>query len=115
VALVGDGGEHGGDQFGIRRQRQIFLGAGADRVDRGARVGADAAGDDRSADAFGLERATSRPISSVTSTSTRSAPRPPRSTAQRLFDVGRMGDFRAAIHRDLGGRADLALQSADDE
>jgi hypothetical protein len=33
----------------------------------------------------------------------------------RLVDVDRMRDFRPAIHRDLGGRADLALQTADDE
>ena len=57
VAFVGDGGEHGGDQLGVGRQRQVFLGAGADRVDGAARIGADAAGDDRGADALGDERA----------------------------------------------------------
>ena len=67
VALVGDGCEHSGDQLGIGRQRQIFLGAGADRIDGAPRVGADAAGDDRRADAFGGQRATRRPMSSVTS------------------------------------------------
>ena len=47
VAVLGDRGEDGGDQLGIGRQRQILLGAGLDRGDGGARIGADAAGDDR--------------------------------------------------------------------
>ena len=54
-------------------------------------------------------------MSSVTSQNTRSAPAPPRSAVQRLLDRRRMGDFGPAVHRDLGGRADLALQAADNE
>ena len=60
VGFVGHRGQHGGDQFGIGGQRQIFLGAGADRVDRAARIGADAAGDHRGADALGREAAHQR-------------------------------------------------------
>ena len=37
--------QHRGDQFGVGRQRDVFLGAGADRAHRGRGVGADAAGD----------------------------------------------------------------------
>ena len=34
--VVGDGGEHGRDQIGIGRQRDVFFGAGMDGIDRGA-------------------------------------------------------------------------------
>ena len=54
--VVGDRGKHRGDQFGVGRQRDVFLGAGVDGGDRGAGVGRGAAGDDRRMDAFGLER-----------------------------------------------------------
>ena len=57
MAFFGHGRQHRGDQFGIGRQRQIFLGAGADRIDGAARIGADAAGDDRRADPFGRQGA----------------------------------------------------------
>ena len=55
--VVGDGGEHGGDQLGIGRQRDVLLGAGVDGGDRGAGVVAHPAGDDRHRDALGLEAA----------------------------------------------------------
>ena len=54
AVVVGDGGEHRGDQFRIGRQRDVFFGAGVDRLDRGARVIGNAAGDDRHVDAFGI-------------------------------------------------------------
>ena len=55
AAVVGDGGEHGRDQLGIGRQRDVFLGAGVDGGDRGAGVVLDAAGDDRHVDAFSCD------------------------------------------------------------
>ena len=55
AVIVGDGGEHGRDQLGIGRQRDVFLGAGVDRGDRGAGVVLDAAGDDRHVDVLELE------------------------------------------------------------
>ena len=55
AVVVGDGGEHRGDQFRIGRQRDVFFGAGVDRLDRGAGVISDAAGDDRHMDAFGVQ------------------------------------------------------------
>ena len=57
AGVVGDGGEHGRDQLGIGRQRDVFLGAGVDRGDRGAGVVLDAAGDDRHMDVLELELA----------------------------------------------------------
>ena len=52
VALLGDRLEHRGDQLGVGRQRDVFLGAGLDGADRGAGIGADAAGHHRHADAL---------------------------------------------------------------
>ena len=55
AGVVGDGGQHGGDQFGVGRQRDVFLGAGVNGGDRGAGVGGDAAGDDRGVNVLGFE------------------------------------------------------------
>ncbi len=115
VALVGDGGEHGCDQLGVGRQRQVFLGAGADRVDGAARIGADATGHDRRADALAGQPAhqqadVERDVAEDEVGAVAAAQR-----RQALLDVERVDDLGAARHRDLGGRADLALQAADDE
>ena len=53
--VVGDRRQHRRDQLRIGRQRDVFLGAGVDRGDRGARVVGDAAGDDRHMDVLGLQ------------------------------------------------------------
>jgi hypothetical protein len=45
----------------------------------------------------------------------RSAPRPFPQLVQRLVHVGGERDFRAAVHGDLGRRADLSAEGADDE
>ena len=63
--VVGDRGQHRGDQLGLGRQGDEFLGAGADGVGGAAGVGADAAGHHRRADALGLEAAISAAMSSV--------------------------------------------------
>ncbi len=57
AAVVGDRGEDRGDQLGVRRQRQELAGAGPDRGDRGARIGAHAIGDHRREDALARQRA----------------------------------------------------------
>ena len=53
--IVRDRRQHSRDQFGVRRQRDVFFRAGVDRRDRGARVGRSAAGDHRNGDVLGLE------------------------------------------------------------
>ena len=45
----------------------------------------------------------------------RSAPRPCASSAKRLLDGARVRDLGAVVDGDLGRRADLAVESADDE
>ena len=55
AVIVGDRRQYGRDQLGIGRQRDVFLGAGMDRGDRGAGVVLDAAGDDRNVDVLELE------------------------------------------------------------
>ena len=110
--VVGDGRQHGGDQLGVGRQRDVFLGAGLDGRDRGARIGGDAAGDDRRHGCARLRGSSTRSrISSATSTISRSAPRPERSTASACVDVCGMGDLRALVHRDLGRGGELAVQA----
>jgi hypothetical protein len=54
LVVIADGGEHGGDQFGVGRQGDEFLGPGADRLGGGGRRRVDAAGDHGDADALGL-------------------------------------------------------------
>ena len=115
MALVGDGRENSCDQFGVRRERQIFLGSCPDGIDRAARVGSDTAGHDGGADAFGGECANQaadieRDIAQHQVGAAAGA-----QLGERLFEIGCMRDFRPAVHGDLGGRADLALQTADDE
>ena len=55
VRLPGGGFEDGGDEVGVRRQRQEFLRAGSDRADRGLGVRMAAAGDDGHEDALAGE------------------------------------------------------------
>ncbi len=51
----GDGGEHRRDHLGVGRQRDVFLGAGADGGHGRVGVIGDAAGDDRNVDVLGFE------------------------------------------------------------
>ena len=113
--IVGDGGEHGGDQFRIGRQRDVFLGAGMDRGDRGAGVVGDAAGDDRHVDVFGLQphhqvADVEGDIDQQQVGALAAAQHP-----HRLFVVLGVGDGGAVVHGDLGGGRELALQCANDE
>ena len=115
AAVVGDGGEHGGDQFGVGRQRDVFLGAGLDRGDRGARVGRGAAGDDRRVDVLGLEPGdqladVERDVDHQQVGAAAGAQH-----GERLGDVRGVGDRRALVHRDLGRGGELAVERADDQ
>src|SRR5579859_7018373 len=115
AGIVGDGGQHRGDQFWIRRQRDIFLGAGMDRGNRGAGVRGDAAGDDRNMDVLGLEPhhevADVEPDIDQEEVCALAAAQ----HRQGLLVALGMGDGGAIVHRDLGGCGELALQGANDE
>ena len=115
AAVIGDGGEHGGDQLGVRRQRDVFLGAGMDRGDRGAGVGRGAAGDDRGMDAFGLERRdqSADVDRDIDHQQVGAAARAQH--GERLAAVRGVGDERALVHRDLGRGGELAIECADDQ
>ena len=113
--VVGDGGEHGRDQLGVGRQRDVFLGAGMDGGDRGAGVVGDAAGDDRHVDAFGLE-----PHHQVADVEGDVDHQQVGAAAgaqhgERLLDRFGVGDAGALVHRDLGRGGELALEGADDQ
>ena len=113
--VVGDGGEHRRDQLGIGRQRDVFLGAGVDRGDRGAGVVLDAAGDDRHVDVLELE-----PRDQVADVDRdldhqQVGALPERSTASAWSMRFGVGDGGAAVHRDLGRGGELALERADDQ
>ena len=115
MAFVGHRFEDGCDQFRIGGQGQIFLGAGADRIDGAARIGADTAGHDRRADAFGRQRAHEAPDVERHIRHHQVGAAPVAQFRHRLIDIGRVRDFRTAIHGDFGRRSDLALEPTDDE
>ena len=115
AAFLRHRGEHGGDQVGVGRQGDVFLGAGADGADRGAGVVGDAAGDHGDVDQFDLELLDQiadveadvdhQEIGALAG-------------AQRLQgDVDRVGvaDGGAAIHGDARGDRELAAERSDDE
>ena len=113
--VVGDGGEHGRDQLRIGRQRDVFLGAGVDRGDRGAGVVLDAAGDDRHVDVLGSSLATrSRDVERDVDHQQVGAAAGAQHR-ERLVDAVGVGDGGAAVHRDLGRGGELALERADDQ
>ncbi len=115
AVVVGDGREHRRDQLGIGRQRDVFLGAGVDRRDGGARVGTGPAGDDRHVDVLVLEpRHEVADIDrDVDHQQVGAAPRA--QDAKGLLDVFGMGDGRALLHRELGREGELPFQRADDQ
>jgi hypothetical protein len=115
AVIVGDGGEHGRDQLGIGRQRDVFLGAGMDRGNRGAGVVLDAAGDDRHVDVLELELLdqgadVDRDLDHQEVGALAGAQH-----GQRLLDRLGVGDAGAAVHRDLGRGGELALEGANDQ
>ncbi len=86
-----------------------------DRGDRGAGIAGDAAGDDRHVNMLGLEP--HHQVANVESDIDQKQVRALAATQHphRLFVVFGMGHGRAVVHRDPGGRGELALQGADDE
>jgi hypothetical protein len=113
--IIGDGGEHRGDQFRIGRQRDVFLGTGVDRGHGRSGVVGDAAGDDRHVNVFGLQP--HHQIADVEGDVDQQqvGALAAAQHAHGLFVVLRMGNGSAVVHRDLGGRRELALQCANDE
>src|SRR5690606_25503445 len=114
-ALARHGGDDGGDQFGIGRQGDIFLGAGADGVDGGGGVGLDAAGDHRNGDALGFEPGDQpgnvhHDVDQQQVGALAGAQR-----SQRDAHRGRMGDLGAAVHGHAGGQGQLPFEGSDDE
>ncbi len=115
AGIVGHCGQHRGDQFRIRRQRDVFLGAGVDGGNRGAGIVGDAAGDDRHMDVFDLQP--HHQVADVEGDIHQQQVRALAATqhAHRLLGVLRMGHGGAVLHGDLGGGRKLALQCANDE
>ncbi len=114
AAVVGDGCEHSRDQFRIGRERNVFFRAGVDRIDRGAGIGLDAAGD------YGGVNPLVRDFRDQFADVERDIGHDQVRAAcaqhfQALLDIHRVSDAGAAIDRDLGRRRKLALEGADDE
>ena len=111
--VVGDCGQDSRDQLGVRRQRDVFFRARVNGGHGGARVGRGAACDHRHGDVLGLE-----PRNQVADidrdldhqqvgTAARAQ------DAQRDLGIVRVGDGRALVHRELGGKRELAAQRSD--
>ena len=113
--IVGDGGEHGGDQFRVRRQRDVFLGAGMDGGDGGAGVGGGAAGDDRRVDVLGFKRDHQLADGDGDVDHQQVGAAAGAQHGQRLSDIRGMGHRRALVHRDLGRGGELAIEGANDQ
>ena len=115
VAVDRDRLQYGGDQFGIRGQGDIFLGARFDRAHRRIGIVADAASDDRNEDALQLQtldhpRDVELHVHHQQIGALAGAQR-----AEAMLDIVRMGDGRAAIERDLAGGAEMAVERADNQ
>ena len=115
AAAVGrDRLDHRRDQLGVGRQRDVLPGAGLDGGDRGAGVGAGAAGDDRRADAFGVERRDER-RDRLRDVDHDEVGALGAQHVEALRDRVGLGHGGAALHRDLGGGDELAGEPSDDE
>ena len=115
-AVVGaDRGENGGDHLGVRRQRNVFLGAGLDGRDGRCRIGADAAGDNRHRNALcGEAGEETLDLERDVEHDQVDAPAGP-DHLQPGRDVFSVQDLRAQINRDPAGGAKLAGERADDQ
>ncbi len=115
MAVFCDGRKNGGDEFGVRRERNVLLGTGAYRVDRGAGIRLDTASDDRNADMFALqpENEVADIRSDIDHHQVGTAPRAQR--INRLVDRFRVCNLGALGHRHLGGGGELPIQGSDDQ
>ena len=115
MGLVGDGGQHSGDEGGVGGQGHVFLGARADRIHRAARVGADAAGDNRRANPFARKRSDKQADieHDVRHDEVGTATLP--ELRERELDSARMRHLGAFFDGDFRRCADLAAETAYDE
>src|SRR5690606_19689555 len=110
-----DGGDDGGDELGIGGQGDIFLGPGADGVDGGGGVGLGAAGDDRNGDALVVERADEAGDIDHDVDQKQVGALAGAERGEGDLDGGGVGDLGPALHGELGGLAQLAVQGSDDQ
>ena len=113
--VVGDGGQHRGDQFRVRRQRDVLFRACLDGGDRGAGIGRGAAGDDRRVDMLGFQCGHQVADGDGDIDHQEIGAAPGSQHGHRLRDVRSVGDRRAPIHRELGRGGELAVESANDQ
>jgi hypothetical protein len=115
AVVVGDRGQDGGDQLGVRRQGDELLGPGADGVGRLARAGVDAAGHHRHPDALGLVGGDQAgDVEQVVDHQQVGALAGAQGVGRRRrgLDVRHLG---ARAHRHLHGERELPVQSSDDK
>ena len=115
AAVVGDGREHGSDQFRIGRQRDVFLGAGLDGGDGGASVGRSAARDYRRMDVLGFEPAHQLADIDGDVDHEQIGAAAGAQDGERLGVAGGVRDGSALVHRQLGRCRQLAVECADDQ
>ena len=113
--FAGHGGDDGGDQLGVGRQRDVFLGAGADGVDGSGGIGLGAAGDDRNVEALGVERGDQAGDVDHHIDEEQIGAAAGAEARHRDLDARGVGDLGAALHGELGGFGELALEGSDDE
>ena len=115
VVLLGHRRQHGGDQFGLGGQGDVFARAGLDRAHGGIGVGADAAGDHGDAEPLGRQAVDQGPhiVGHVDHHQIGALAR-----AQRLepaVDRVDMDHARALRHGDAARGSNLPVECTDDE
>ncbi len=115
AVIVGDRRKHGGDQFGIGRQRDVFFRARMDRGHGRARVGRGAAGDHRHGDVLGFEpRDQIADVDRDLDHQQVGAAAGAQHAQRHLGAIG-MRDGRALFHGEFGGERELPAQRSDDQ
>ena len=97
------------DQIGVGRQRDVFLGAGADRVDRQFRIGTDAAAHDGHGDALGLEAGAQPGHVEADVDHDQIGALAGSKRGQRRVDGIDVGDLGAVLEGDLAGGCDMTV------
>jgi hypothetical protein len=115
TVVVGDGGQDGGDQLGVRRQRDEFLGPGLDRRGGPHRIGVDAAGHHRHPDPLGLVGGDqARDVERVVDHQ-QVGPLPGPQRVGRGFARFDVRDLGPGVHRHFHGDRELSVQFSDDQ